>query len=56
MYGYVLAHKNNNDRTTYDYLLTLKSAGYKDSATIYKNLYLSNSKISFDDIIDIKKL
>ena len=24
--------------------------------TIYKNLYLSNSKISFDDIIDIKKL
>lgn len=24
--------------------------------TIYKNLYLSNSKISFDDIIDIKKI
>lgn len=24
--------------------------------TIYKHLYLSNSKISFDDIIDIKKL
>jgi len=23
---------------------------------IYKNLYLSNSKISFDDIIDIKKI
>ena len=39
MYGYVLAHKNNSDRTTYDYLLTLKSAGYKDSATIYKDLY-----------------
>lgn len=24
--------------------------------TIYKNLYLDNSKISFDDILDIKKL
>lgn len=38
-YGYVLAHKNNDDKTTYDYLLSLKSAGYKDSSTIYKNLY-----------------
>lgn len=38
-YGYVLAHKNNDDRTTYDYLLTLRSAGYKDASTIYKDLY-----------------
>ena len=38
-YGYVLAHKNNTDTTTYDYLLALRSVGYKDAAIIYKNLY-----------------
>lgn len=38
-YGYVLSNKSNDDVTTYEYLLSLKSAGYKDSATIYKELY-----------------
>jgi hypothetical protein len=38
-YRYVLANQNNDDLTTYDYLCVLKNAGYKDSATIYENLY-----------------
>lgn len=38
-YGYVLAHKNNDDRTTYAYLKELKKQDYKDSVNIYDNLY-----------------
>lgn len=39
MYSYVLANKNNNDKTTYDYLKTLRQFNYKDSSSIYENLY-----------------
>jgi hypothetical protein len=38
-YQYVRTHKNNTDKTTYSYLQELKSAGYKDSASIYNTLY-----------------
>jgi uncharacterized protein YpmB len=38
-YGYVLAHKNNDDRATYAYLKELKKQDYKDSVNIYDNLY-----------------
>ena len=38
-YSYVSAHKNNNDATTFDYLKDLKNKGYKDSYTIYSDLY-----------------
>ena len=38
-YRYVLSHKHNGNTTTYEYLLSLKSSSYKDSATIYKELY-----------------
>ena len=38
-YGYVNAHKNNDDNTTFEYLKELKAANYKDSASIYKDLY-----------------
>lgn len=38
-YGYVLAHKNNSDTTTYNYLKDLRAAGYKDSKSIYSSLY-----------------
>lgn len=38
-YGYVVAHKNRTDTTTYSYLKDLKSAGYKDSKDIYNSLY-----------------
>ena len=38
-YGYVLANKNNTNTTTYAYLKDLKSAGYKDSKSIYNSLY-----------------
>lgn len=45
MYGYVGSHKNNDDRTTYSYLQSLKKKGYKDSSSIYSDLY--DWKISF---------
>ena len=38
-YGYVLKHKNNNDTTTFEYLKDLKKKDYKDTSTIYNNLY-----------------
>lgn len=38
-YGYVLAHKNNYDDTTYEYLTSLKNSYYKDAASIYGDLY-----------------
>lgn len=44
-YLYVKAHKNNDDTLTYSYLKDLKSAKYKDSAKIYKNLYAWHVKV-----------
>ena len=38
-YGYVTQHKNNNDETTYQYLLELKGSYYKDAAKLYDDLY-----------------
>ena len=39
MYAYVLAHKNNTDRTTYEYLTTLKKYNYQSSSSFYESLY-----------------
>ena len=39
MYGYVCSHKNNDDTTTYLYLQTLKTTGYKDATSLYNELY-----------------
>lgn len=39
MYGYVSLHKNNNNKTTYDFLTELKKVRYKDSDSIYQKLY-----------------
>lgn len=38
-YGYVLSNKNRSNKTTYNYLEDLKSVGYKDSKSIYADLY-----------------
>lgn len=38
-YQYVLDHKNNDDTTTSSYLSDLKKANYKDSSSIYSELY-----------------
>lgn len=38
-YLYITQHKNNTDKTTYQYLKDLKAIGYKDSASIFKKLY-----------------
>lgn len=34
-----MSHKNNDDETTYDYLVDLKAAKHKDASTIYSQLY-----------------
>ena len=39
MYSYVLAHRNNTDKTTYEYLKELKRYNYQNSSSIYDNLY-----------------
>lgn len=39
MYAYVLAHKNNTDKTTYEYLTVLKKYNYKSSSSYYESLY-----------------
>ena len=39
MYSYVLAHKNNNNETTYEYLQALSKANYKNCKEIYESLY-----------------
>ena len=39
MYSYVTAHKNNSDKTTYEYLQVLSKANYKDCKKLYDNLY-----------------
>ncbi len=38
-YSYIINNKNNTDYKTADYLKELKGIGYKDTATIYKDLY-----------------
>lgn len=38
-YSYVLTHKNNDDKTTYEYLKALKTARYSNADSIYKELY-----------------
>ena len=38
-YNYVKANFNNENETTYKYLQELKAAEYKDSASLYENLY-----------------
>ena len=38
-YQYVMSHKNNKDKTTFDYLVDLKAANYKDASKIYSELY-----------------
>lgn len=38
-YGYVTNNKNNSDYTTYNYLKELIAVGYKDSQSIYNDLY-----------------
>lgn len=48
-YGYVKANKNNYDNTTFEYLKELKSANYKDSASIYKELYAWKVDIVVND-------
>ena len=46
-YGYVNAHKNNKSRMTHTFLKDLKEAGYKDSASIYKELYTWKVELVF---------
>jgi hypothetical protein len=41
-YEYILSNKNNKDRTTYEYLKSLKVEGYKDCMSIYDELYAWN--------------
>lgn len=38
-YGYIQAHKNNDDSTTFSYLKELKGMSYKDTSSIYSDLY-----------------
>lgn len=38
-YKYVQVTRNNDNKTTYQYLVDLKSTGYKDADTIYDELY-----------------
>lgn len=39
MYAYVSTHKNREDRTTFEYLQVLCKANYRDSQSIYNELY-----------------
>ena len=39
MYAYVSTHKNREDRTTFSYLQALCKANYRDSQSIYDELY-----------------
>lgn len=46
MWSYVLAHKNNDDKTTYEYLTALKRYNYRLSKTYYDDLYTWHATIS----------
>ena len=48
-YEYVQIRKDNKNTTTFEYLKELKSAGYKDSASIYKELYAWKATIIAND-------
>lgn len=39
MWSYILKHKNNDDKTTYEYLTELRKYNYKDSKQYYEELY-----------------
>lgn len=54
-YGYVNANKNNSNTTTFEYLKELKAANYKDSASIYKDLYSWKVDIVVNDSEDDEK-
>ena len=47
MWSYVLQHKNNDDKTTYEYLSALKRYNYKDSKKYYDDLYTWRATIRF---------
>lgn len=47
MWMYVLAHKNNDDKTTYEYLTALKRYNYKDSKKYYEDLYTWRATAKF---------
>ncbi len=47
-YSYVLSHKNKTDVTTYKYLRDLKAINYKNTASIYKQLYKLSASIWFN--------
>ena len=47
MWSYVLAHKNNDDKTTYEYLTALKRYNYKDSKKYYEDLYTWRATAKF---------
>ena len=49
MYAYVAGHKNNDDRTTYEYLSELSKASYLDSKTLYDSLYSWTATIVIND-------
>ncbi len=54
-YGYVNVNKNNNNTITFEYLKELKAANYKDSASIYKDLYAWKVDIVVNDSKDDEK-
>ena len=47
MWKYVLGHKNNDDKTTYEYLTTLKRYNYQSSKKYYDDLYTWQAKAKF---------
>jgi len=49
MYAYVLANKDCENISTYDYLLKLCEEDYRDSKNIYTALYKFSLTLSFDD-------
>ena len=49
MYDYVLANKDGENTTTYDYLVKLSEEDYLDSKSIYSSLYKFSIKLSIDD-------
>ena len=49
-YRYTLSHKRNNDERTYTYLTELKEAGYKDSASLYSELFEWHFEFAYDGV------
>ncbi len=44
-YAYIISHKDRTDEITYKYLLKLKDINYKDTASLYKEIYKLTAKI-----------